>query len=96
MVHYEGVFIIDADASADVSKGVVAQLQDFVAKTGGRVDGLQEWGKKRLAYKINKKNDGNYVLLNYQMDSAHAGKFEQMIRLNDNVIRFLIINKDND
>ena len=94
MRNYEGVFIIKADLSNESSKGVVAGLQELVTKNGGRVDGLQEWGKKRLAYKINKKHEGSYVILNFQLDSKHTKKLEQSLRLNDHLLRYLLINKD--
>ena len=94
MRNYEGVFIINPDLSNEASKGVVTQLQELVTKNGGRVEGLQEWGKKRLAYKINKKHEGSYVILNFQLDSKHAKKLEQSLRLNDQLIRYLLINKD--
>lgn len=94
MRNYEGVFIINPDLPNDASKGVVMQLQELVTKNGGRVDGLQEWGKKRLAYKINKKQDGNYVILNFQLDSKHTKKLEQSLRLNDQLLRYLLVNKD--
>lgn len=94
MVNYEGVFIINPDITADAAKGVVTQVQDFVSKNGGRIDNVQEWGKRRLAYKVNKKQEGNYVILNFQLDSAFTKKFEQSIRLNDNVMRYLLVNKD--
>lgn len=94
MRNYEGVFIVNPDLSAEAAKGVVTQVQEILAKNGGRVDGLQDWGKKRLAYKINKKQDGNYYLLNFQLDSKNTKKVEQTLRLNDQIIRFLLINKD--
>lgn len=94
MRNYEGVFIINPDLSADASKAVVTQLQDLVSKNGGRVDGLQDWGKKRLAYKIAKKQEGNYVLMNFQLDTKSTKKLEQFLRLNDQVIRYLLVNKD--
>ena len=94
MRNYEGVLILNPDLPADQSKGVVAQVQELVTKNGGRVDGLQEWGKRRLAYKIGKKQDGNYLVVNFQMDSKQAKKLEQAFRLNDNVLRYLLVNKD--
>lgn len=94
MRNYEGVFIINPDLSADAAKGVVTQVQDLVSKNGGRIDGIQEWGKRRLAYKIQKRQEGNYVLLNFQLDSNQAKKLEQALRLNDNVMRYLLVNKD--
>ena len=94
MRNYEGVFIITPDLSNDASKGVVAQIQDLVSKNGGRVDGLQEWGRRRLAYKIRKKQEGHYVVFNFQMDTANTKKFEQLLRLNDNLLRFLLVSKE--
>ena len=94
MRNYEGVFIINPELSAEASKGIVTQVQELVSKNGGRVDGLQEWGKRRLAYKINKKQEGNYVIVNFQLDSKQTKKLEQSIRLNDQVIRYLLVNKD--
>lgn len=94
MKNYEGVFIIDPDLATETSKGVVHQIQEWVTKNGGRVDGLQEWGKRRLAYKIGKKHEGLYVVVNFQMDSQATNKLEQAVRLNDHVMRYLLVNKD--
>lgn len=94
MRNYEGVFIISPDLQGETARGVVAQLQELVTKNGGRVDGLQEWGKKRMAYKIKKKQEGHYVLLNFQMDSNQTKKLEQALRLNDHILRFLLVNKE--
>jgi small subunit ribosomal protein S6 len=55
---------------------------------------MQEWGKRRLAYKIHKKQEGNYLVLNFQMDSKQTKKLEQSLRLNDQLLRFLLVNKD--
>lgn len=94
MVNYEAVFILNPDLTQDASKAVVTQVQDLVTKNGGRVEGLQEWGKRRMAYKIKKKQDGNYVLVNFQIESDKTKKLESLLRLNDNLLRFLLINKD--
>ena len=95
MVNYEGIFILDPDISADASKAAVVTLQDLVTKNGGRIDNLQDWGRKRLAYKIKKKQEGNYVILNFQLDSQFTKKLEQSLRLNETIIRYLLVNKDN-
>jgi small subunit ribosomal protein S6 len=94
MRNYEGVFILDPDLPTDTAKGTVAQIQELISKNGGRVDGMQEWGKKRMAYKIKKKQDGNYLLVNFQLDSQATRKIEQTLKLNDHLLRFLLINKD--
>ena len=77
MRNYEGVFIIDPDISADASKGVVSQLQEMVTKNGGRIDGLQEWGKKRLAYMIKKRREGN---LHSSNKGTEQSKIQRILR----------------
>ena len=94
MRNYEGVIIISPDLAGDAAKNAVTQVQEMVTKNGGHVDGLQEWGKRRLAYKINKKQEGNYLVMNFQMDSKQTKKLEQSLRLSDSVIRYLLVNKD--
>ncbi len=94
MRNYEGIFIITPELTSEASKSVVAQIQEMVSKNGGRVEGLQEWGKRRLAYKINKKQEGNYIILNFQLDSTQTKKLEQSLRLNDQIMRYLLVNKD--
>ncbi|MBI4353289.1 MAG: 30S ribosomal protein S6 [Candidatus Omnitrophica bacterium] len=94
MRSYEGVFILDPDLGSEVSKNTVAQIQELVTKNGGRVDGLQEWGRRRLAYKIKKKQDGHYILLHFQLDPLQAKKMEQTLRLNDQLLKFLLVRKD--
>ena len=87
MRNYEGVFIISPDLQTEAIKGVITQVQELVSKNGGRVDAVQEWGKKRLAYKIKKKQDGHYFVLNFQLDSNNTKKLEQILRLNDQLLR---------
>ncbi len=94
MRNYEGVFIVSPELAPETSKGVVTQVQELIAKNGGRVDGLQEWGKKKLAYKIKKKQEGTYFLVNFQLNPTQTKKFEQTLKLNDQILRFLLINKD--
>lgn len=94
MRNYEGVFILNPDLAGDVSKGIVGQIQDFISKNGGRVDNLQDWGKRRMAYKINKKQDGNYVILNFQLDPSFTKKLELSLKLNEQIVRYLLVSKD--
>lgn len=94
MRNYEAVFILNPDLAGDAAKGAVTQVQELVSKNGGRVDGLQEWGKRRLAYKIGKRHEGNYLVVNFQIDSNQTKKLEQAFRLNDQILRFLLVNKD--
>ncbi|MGH7197960.1 MAG: 30S ribosomal protein S6 [Candidatus Omnitrophota bacterium] len=94
MKNYEGVFIISPDLSPELTKGVMTQIQETISKNGGRIDGMQEWGKRRMAYKIKKRQEGYYVILNFQLEGPQTKKLDQFLRLNDQIIRHLLINKD--
>ena len=94
MRNYEGVFIIDPDLPGETAKAVTNLIQETIAKNKGRVDALQEWGKRRMAYKIRKKADGNYLIVNFHMESSETKKFEQTLKLNDQIMRYMLINKD--
>ena len=94
MKNYEGVFIINPDLTSDLTKGVVAQIQETISKNGGRIDGMQEWGKRRMAYKIKKRQEGYYVILNFQLDGPQTKKLDQFLRLNDQIIRHLLVSKE--
>ncbi len=94
MRNYEGVFIINPDLNPDAAKNVVTQVQETVTKNGGRIEGVQDWGKRKLAYKIKKKAEGHYCILNFQLESTTSKKLEQALRLNDSLLRYLLINKD--
>lgn len=94
MRNYEGVMIVEPELSLESAKAVIAQIEELIGKHGGRVDGRLEWGKRRLAYKIKKKHEGNYFILNFQLDPKFLKKIEHTLKLNDQLLRFMIINKD--
>ena len=94
MKSYEGVIIVNPELSLESSKTVVAGIEELIGKSGGRVDGRLEWGKRRLAYKIKKKQEGNYFILNFQLDPMQLKKIEQALKLNDQLLRFMIISKE--
>jgi small subunit ribosomal protein S6 len=95
MSNYEGVFILDPDLAGDASKNAVTLIQELITKNGGRVENLQEWGKKRMAYKIKKRQDGHYVIMTFHLDPKSVKKVDQNLRLNDQVLRHMLVNKDN-
>lgn len=96
MGNYEGIFILDPDIATEASKNTVTLIQELITKNGGRVEGLQEWGKKRMTYKIKKRQDGNYILMTFQIDPKVVKKVDQNLRLNDQILRHMLVNKDNN
>ena len=88
---YETVVIYDP--SLDES-GYEQQIQTFgqiVEQEGGRISGLDKWGKRQLAYQIKKKDDGYYAVIRYQCEPAAIRELERRLRLNEHVLRQMTI-----
>ena len=91
LIHsYETLFIIDATLADDEIKAV---CEKFVARIekNGTVKEVNEWGKRRLAYPINDKNEGYYVLVNFESDAASPAELERRFSINENIMRSIVI-----
>ena len=91
LIHsYETLFIIDATLADDEIKAV---CEKFVARIekNGTVKEVNEWGKRRLAYPINDKNEGYYVLINFESDANFPAELERRFSINENIMRSIVI-----
>jgi small subunit ribosomal protein S6 len=95
MNFYEAVFIIKQDASSSHVEMVAQEFISLIKEHGGDVTKTEFCGLRYLAYPIKKCNRGHYVLLNIAIESSEAVKeLERKFRLNEDVIRFLIVKVD--
>lgn len=88
---YETTFILNAtldDAQIDL---VIEKFKDFVVKQGAEIRNLEKWGRKRLAYPIQKKNNGFYVLCEMAGPADMVQKLERYYALDENIMRFLTV-----
>lgn len=90
---YEGMFIINPEITDDNIGKVVASVQEEITKNGGRILQVQAMGKQHLAYPIKKFKEGYYILLQFSGDGGLIPKILPKYRINENIIRNLIINK---
>lgn len=90
---YETIFIIDAGLDEEATKGVVEKFTSLIA-ANGTVESVDEWGKRRLAYEIDDKIEGYYVLVNFTADGEFPKELDRQYRINDNILRTIIIRKD--
>ena len=91
MKHYESVFIIKPNLGKDILDKVMGQVRESIEKNKGSVDEIKEWGKKRLAYPINKYKEGFYYLINFHVDPLAISKIKQSFNLNESIVRMLIV-----
>ncbi len=93
MRHYEVVFLVHPDQSEQVP-AMVERYTGMVKESGGAIHRLEDWGRRQLAYPINKIHKAHYILLNIECSDVIRAELEEAFRYNDAVIRSLIIRRD--
>lgn len=92
MRHYEIVFIVHPDQSEQVP-AMVERYRTMLTARGGRVHRLEDWGRRQMAYPIQKLHKAHYVLMNVECSQAVLDEIESAFRFNDAVLRNLIISR---
>ena len=90
MRHYEIVFIVHPDQSEQVP-AMIERYRTMVSGQGGRIHRLEDWGRRQLAYPIQKVHKAHYVLMNLECTSATLNELEHAFKFNDAVLRHLIV-----
>lgn len=93
MNSYELLYIIDNEISDEAKEAVVAKISAVITDNGGTIDGVDKWGTRKLAYPINYKTEGYYVLVNFTAQAALPSELERVMRITDSVVRFLVVKK---
>ncbi|MFD2176526.1 30S ribosomal protein S6 [Veronia pacifica] len=90
MRHYEIVFMVHPDQSEQVA-GMIERYTGSIKESGGEIHRLEDWGRRQLAYPINKLHKAHYVLMNVEAEQAVIDELETAFRFNDAVIRNMIM-----
>ena len=93
---YEILFIADPNLGEPEVDALTEQIQGYVEKEGGRLQKVEKWGKKRLAYNIRKHSEGYYVLLVAEGKPALVKEVERRIRVTDGVVKFITVRVDEE
>ncbi|HLA68306.1 MAG TPA: 30S ribosomal protein S6 [Bacteroidota bacterium] len=88
---YETTFILNATLDDAQIDQIIEKFRDFVTKQAGEMKVLEKWGRKRLSYPIQKKNNGFYVISEFTAPSDMISKLERYYALDENIMRFLTI-----
>ncbi len=94
MNQYELALVVNAKVEDDVKNATVEAVKDLIAKFGGNVTNVEDAGKKRLAYEIQKMKEGYYTFIQFDADATVPAEIESRVRIMENVIRFLCIRRD--
>ena len=94
MNKYELALIVSAKIEDDARAAVVERAKEYIARFGGTVTEVEDWGKKKLAYDIQKMSEGFYYFIQFDAAPEVPAQLEQSVRIMDNVLRFLCVRKD--
>ncbi|KAJ8493217.1 hypothetical protein OPV22_014938 [Ensete ventricosum] len=93
MRHYEVVYLIH-EGRVDEVDTVISKVQEFIREKKGRIWRLNNWGLRRLAYKIKKATHANYVLMNFELDAKFINDFKSLLDKDERIIRHLVMKRD--
>ena len=95
MNRYETVFIINPNVEETGVKALIKKFSDVI-NNAGKVENVEEMGKRKLAYEIKKNKEGYYVVINFEAQPELIKELERIYRITDEVIKFIVVRKDEE
>ncbi|WP_313561246.1 30S ribosomal protein S6 [Ruminiclostridium cellobioparum] len=90
---YETIFIINSEVGEESTKALVEKFKTML-ETSAQLESIDEWGKRKLAYEIDDKNEGYYVLANFSSEPSFPAELERMYKITEGILKYIIIAKD--
>ena len=94
MTKYELAVVVSAKIEDDERAATIDKVKALVERFGGQITNIDEWGKKRLAYEVQKMREAYYYFIQFDAETTAPAQIESRIRIMDNVIRFLCVKQD--
>ncbi|MBQ8001598.1 MAG: 30S ribosomal protein S6 [Ruminococcus sp.] len=95
MANYETVMVLSLKNGEEAVQAIVEKFKNTIEKHA-TLQSIDEWGKRKLAYLINKESEGYYVLINFESDAAFPAELDRRYKITDGVLRSLIIKKEDE
>ncbi len=92
MKAYEALYVLDTELDDESRQKLIDRFKGIVESEGQPVT-IDEWGRRRLAYPIDKKNEGYYVLMNFNSDDNVQKELERVFKITEGVMRYMVVNK---
>lgn len=93
MKAYELLFFVNPSLDDEARAGVMKRIDSTIVENGGAVESVEDWGKRKLAYTIDKLTEGDYTLINFQLDSACIAELDRVLGILDGVVRSMIVRR---
>lgn len=94
MNKYELALVVNAKIEDEAREAVVEKAKNYVTRFGGTITEVEEWGKKRLAYEVQKMREGFYYFIQFEAEATCPAELEKRVRIMDNVLRYLVVKKE--
>lgn len=91
---YELTYIIHPDVSEDERPALTRQIEEAIKAGGGQVQKAVDWGRRKLAYRINDQREGHYIHLLVELEQQAIPELERSLKFNENVLRYLLVRAD--
>ena len=94
MNKYELALVVSAKVEDEVRDAVVEKAKGYITRYNGNVTEVEEWGKKKLAYEIQKMKEGYYYFIQFEGETTVPAELEERLRIEETVLRFLCVKQD--
>ena len=94
MTKYELCFVVNAKIEDEEREKAVARAKHLIERFGGTVSNVDEWGKKKLAYEIQKMREAFYYFIQFEAPTSAPAEIESRVRIMDSVLRYLIVKQE--
>ena len=91
MNKYELALVLNPTLDEETKAAEMTKVQELIARFGGTIEKIDDWGKRRLAYEIQKMKEAYYYFIHFESDATVPGEVEERIRIMDNVLRYLCV-----
>lgn len=94
MNKYELAVVVNAKIEDDARTATVEKVKEYITRYNGTITNVDEWGKKKLAYDIQKMSEGYYYFIQFEADADCPAELERHVRIMENVLRYLCVKQD--
>ncbi len=94
MNKYELAVVVSAKIEDDARTATVEKVKEYITRYNGTITNVDEWGKKKLAYEIQKMSEGYYYFIQFEADADCPAELERHVRIMENVLRYLCVRQD--
>ena len=91
MKAYELLFFVDPSSNEETRAGAKKRIEVAITENGGAIDNVEDWGKRKLAFEVDKLTEGDYTLINFHADPTQIAELDRVLRILDAVKRHMIV-----